>query len=1051
MAKKVKNFNKRLVLNQWLIRRVFGKSGFADLCEHLKDASLENLDANNITQIHYVLKTILPSDNGILTPEKLLTYDQNIAAHTQRLNQNRGESLKWKYFQYLTLLFTEIYLDFWANDETWFLQELNSFVGDFNSENADTIDDFTSADLRKIALWNATGSGKTLLLHINLRQVQNYWKQKFPTRKFDHIILLTPTSHLSQQHLEEFKKSGIKATLFQKNSSRMFDESLVKIIEIYRFKETAKEKTIAISGFDGVNLVLVDEGHRGTSGTEWKDYRERLAKNGFSIEYSATFGQAINAASPANKEKLAQEYAKSILFDYSYKYFYRDGYGKDYKILNLPESPNDEILQEYLTACLLSFYQQLRIFEDKKGEIAQFNLQKPLWIFVGGRVNAELSDVEDILLFLAKFVREKDRTIEFIGKFLRGESNLSDSKSRNLFSRSFTYLVEQNETANGVFTDILRKVFNAQSVGLLKLDNLTKAAGEIALSIGESESFGVINVGDDKKLLKRLEENHGKTFLVKNRDFAESLFSQVHEKESKINLVIGSRKFSEGWNSWRVSTMGLMRIGQGEGSQIIQLFGRGVRLQGFEKSLKRSNALNMKTPSHLTEIETLQVFGLKADYMDKFKEYLKEEELPTDETVEFILPTFTKQYWKQKKLQIIKPKAGKEFSGIAVSLDEPVSGWQEKNTIKLDLFPKLQAVSGKDSTLVTSSREILSLSKMSLRFLDYDRICLELRSFAHAKGWQNLNINPNAVKELLHNPNWYELTAPKSIFNEPKSWTGVRFWHEIAMTLLRKYSESFYKEQAKKNAEYEFVEIEETDKNFIGEYTVKLVVNENYADILKKLEELKNWIEQRRQIIDEKEIKNKNVDAIFAGGSWKYQNIIALKLEQHLYLPLISLENKELVKISPVELNKGERKFVEDLYKFIETEKDYFADREVFLLRNQARTGIGFIEADNFYPDFILWLIVAGKQFITFLDPKGLRNLEGFDDTKIAFFKTIKEIEAKIIQQDLTLNYFTLSDTPKREIQWAKNIGVEDFKENHILFLDETGYLKTLFAMIEEK
>ena len=36
----------------------------------------------------------------------------------------------------------------------------------------------------------------------------------------------------------------------------------------------------------------------------------------------------------------------------------------------------------------------------------------------------------------------------------------------------------------------------------------------------------------------------------------------------------------EGWNSWRVSNMGLLNIGRNEGSEIIQLFGRGVRLRG---------------------------------------------------------------------------------------------------------------------------------------------------------------------------------------------------------------------------------------------------------------------------------------------------------------------------------------------------------------------------------------------------------------------------------------------------------------------------------------
>ena len=46
-------------------------------------------------------------------------------------------------------------------------------------------------------------------------------------------------------------------------------------------------------------------------------------------------------------------------------------------------------------------------------------------------------------------------------------------------------------------------------------------------------------------------------------------------------------KFTESWNSWRVSTMGLMNVGSTEGSQIIRLFGRGIGLKGHRRSLKR--------------------------------------------------------------------------------------------------------------------------------------------------------------------------------------------------------------------------------------------------------------------------------------------------------------------------------------------------------------------------------------------------------------------------------------------------------------------------------
>ena len=68
-----------------------------------------------------------------------------------------------------------------------------------------------------------------------------------------------------------------------------------------------------------------------------------------------------------------------------------------------------------------------------------------------------------------------------------------------------------------------------------------------------------------------------------------SLFADINNESSPVNILIGSKKFNEGWSSWRVSVMGLMNVGRSEGSEIIQLFGRGVRLKGFEYSLKRSS------------------------------------------------------------------------------------------------------------------------------------------------------------------------------------------------------------------------------------------------------------------------------------------------------------------------------------------------------------------------------------------------------------------------------------------------------------------------------
>lgn len=42
---------------------------------------------------------------------------------------------------------------------------------------AEPFRDFEADELNKIAFWNATGSGKTLLLHVNIHQYLHYFQQ----------------------------------------------------------------------------------------------------------------------------------------------------------------------------------------------------------------------------------------------------------------------------------------------------------------------------------------------------------------------------------------------------------------------------------------------------------------------------------------------------------------------------------------------------------------------------------------------------------------------------------------------------------------------------------------------------------------------------------------------------------------------------------------------------------------------------------------------------------------------------------------------------------
>ena len=51
------------------------------------------------------------------------------------------------------------------------------------------------------------------------------------------------------------------------------------------------DKTVAVEAFEGNNLVLIDEGHKGTGSAAgaWMRRRDKLTRDGFAFEYSATF------------------------------------------------------------------------------------------------------------------------------------------------------------------------------------------------------------------------------------------------------------------------------------------------------------------------------------------------------------------------------------------------------------------------------------------------------------------------------------------------------------------------------------------------------------------------------------------------------------------------------------------------------------------------------------------------------------------------------------------------------------------------------------------
>ena len=1063
-------FAYKLVLNQWLLS-LFHVTRFEDLAEHLRNEALEGLDENNVHHFHHALTAQLFNLTQLPT-ELLLEYDQNIVTHTQRLNERRitrcETPLVWKYFQYLTLLFTEIYIDRYFRDPKALLAALNAQVAAYNAEKPEAdkiapLDDGAEAwpQLNKLAYWSATGSGKTLLMHANILQYQHALEKHGRRRELNRILLLTPNEGLSQQHLREFEAAGITAELFNKDGRGLFTGHAVEILEITKLRDEMGEKTMAIDAFEGNNLVLVDEGHRGASSGEegvWMRFRNALCEKGFSFEYSATFGQAVKG-----KPKLTELYAKSTVFDYSYRYFYGDGFGKDYQILNLDEGTQEHHLELYLVACLLSFFQQQRLHHDHDATFRPFNIEKPLWIFVGGSVTATLatrdaSDIVEILQFLARYVADRAGSIQRIERVLN--TGLETASGKNLFAGRFTYLNTCGLSPAQVFEETLATLFNAPGGGQLYVENLKGATGEVALRLGaENEAFGVINVGDDAKLVKLCEANGLSTG---DREFSGSLFHEINKAHSTVNLLIGSKKFTEGWSSWRVSTMGLMNVGKGEGAQIIQLFGRGVRLKGYGDpwSLKRIAKSQLPEgvdrPKHISLLETLGIFGIHADYMAQFRDFLEEEGLPiNDDRIEFLLPVI-KNLGTQKLRTIrlkktingVSTEFGDAFRKLApvptLAKPDPVrdrsTEYLQKNQVVLNWYPKIQAMKsgglvGGDADAVPNETH---LGSRHVAFLDLDRLYFELERFKAERGWYNLNLTRQGIVALLGDQSWYRLQIPAEELSFD-SFEKLRLWGEIAGSLLKKYTERYYtfRKREWELPHLEYRDLGGDDPNFLcvkespdnGYY--RILIERSQEEIVAKLEELKAAIEKG-------DLK-----------PWEFRGMRAIWFGKHLYEPLLYLDTN-IVEIRPAPLNKGERQFVEDLKAFHDHSHSFFANKELYLLRNLSKgRGVGFFEAGNFHPDFILWLLVGDKQHVIFVDPKGIRNI-GKDDLKIQFYEDIKKIEQRLGDPKVVLDSFIVSNTPSHTMKMFWGMDKNAMNERHILFQeeDQDTYIKMMLENI---
>jgi len=1090
----------RLVLLAWL-NSLLGYESNRKLLEDAKGVA-EGFGADGRSFLYHHL--IARGSQVKIPADDLARYDENIRQHLGKINCRRIERITLRYFQYLAALYTEIVLDRLFNHRVGvdgcppLLADLNDFVRERNARRlpVEPLDEpFTDDDLTKLAFWMATGSGKTLILHLNYYQYLHYHYStgESATRPpLDNILLITPNEGLSEQHLAELAASGIPARRFDLNAGNLWSggRDVVQVIEITKLVEEKRGGgvSVPVEAFEGRNLIFVDEGHKGSGGEAWRKYRDALGATGFTFEYSATFGQALSAA---RNDPLTAEYGKAILFDYSYRYFYGDGFGKDFRILNLKEETQADKTDILLLGNLLAFYEQVRLYEEQADTLHPYNLEKPLWVFVGSTVNAVYtenkqprSDVLTVARFLHRVLSDRSWAVKTIQRVLKGKTGLVSPDGQDVFAGRFPFLREpgnaepgnadvpsapgnagvtpaiagnadvsgtqtsrlQSDVSSAIYYDILKRLFHTSTSGGLHLCDIKSSPGELGLkAAGADDYFGLIYIGDTSEF-KKLVEDNASGIVLEQDAIAASLFERINRPGSALHVLIGAKKFMEGWNSWRVASMGLLNIGRQEGSQIIQLFGRGVRLKGKDLSLKRSAALSGRHPKHLRLLETLNIFAVRANYMAQFRDYLEREGVEVEPAIELPLFVWANEQFLQRGLMVPRPPEGRDFAAETTLVLTPDSDL----SVQVDVSVHVQALestrAGLYAAAVQSAQSARLIPPESLALVDWQQAYLDLLAYKERKGLKNLLILPETPRQII-------VQVPCTIVAEdsvlrPQTWADRTRLQEAVTHLLCRYVDKFYQNRHEQWDEQTMIyrPLDKNDPN-LG-FRPQGLREEKAGYVVQVPRSEQQLIEAVQKLLAEQERLYQQENA----------GLPRIHFDRHLYQPLL-VEMPEKAQMLPPGLQESEARFVRDLRDYWNAEKDKtLAGKEVFLLRNLSRgSGISFFEEQGFYPDFILWILDETSQRIIFIEPHGMVHAKAYiHDDKARLHERLPELAREIgkrsRRQDIALDSYIISATLFDDLRQRYDDGTWDrarFAEKHILF-QERGpaydYMQLLFA-----
>jgi hypothetical protein len=485
-----------------------------------------------------------------------------------------------------------------------------------------------------------------------------------------------------------------------------------------------------------------------------------------------------------------------------------------------------------------------------------------------------------------------------------------------------------------------------------------------------------------------------------------------------------------------------MNMGKSEGAQIIQLFGRGVRLKGKDLSLKREEA---NAPYHIRALQNISIMGLNASYMNRFLSEI-EKEVPDYTNYSIEIQLNHEEQWNGK-IMTFKKQDDKSFKEEIMELEYKPD---VAKRVTIDLRNKISiAAKGFNSQVAEATEEYKeNFLEAYSGFLDINTLLLEANRYKLLKGYHNLIINKEAIDKLITEGH-FNLYTHKGQFGINEALSGKI--QSVALSLVKDYINKYYADKEKaflsKYLTYDMLEHETHSAMFPSSHKMVVKVPKKYDTFIAELE------------ANIKEIYEKD-DKILP----------SIHFDKHLYSPIASVADgkkfKE-IKTVPVRLNEGERDFLNHLRQYVKESQQLFEGKQLFVLRNLSMKGIGFfMESSSFFPDFILWVVDGAKQYIYFLDPKGiLQGDTNFNNPKILWCKDhVSVLETKInndlkrdkkdIKANVSAFILSVTDFAKLQSVWGEGTGTtrKDFSENKVLFIENNkDYLAEIFNNLHDK